>query len=50
MKPVLHTEVGLALAAVIVLGAGASLVLFAKAIQYGRRTFDLAAETVFGQS
>ena len=47
VKPVLHTEVGLALAAVFVLGAGATLVAAIKVVQFGRRTFDQVATCVF---
>ncbi|MEY2475093.1 MAG: hypothetical protein QOG87_408 [Actinomycetota bacterium] len=49
MKPVLHTDVGLALGAIVVLGAGAAFVGFIKVVQFGRRTFDQAADVVFGQ-
>jgi len=45
MKPLLHTEVGLALGAVVVLGAGAVLVAFVKVVRYGAR----AHEAVFGR-
>lgn len=49
MKPILHTEVGLAMGAVVVLGAGATLVAVVKIVQFGKRTFDQAAAVVFGQ-
>lgn len=47
MKPLLHTEVGLAIGAIFVLGAGASLICAIKVVQFGHRNFDQAAACVF---